>query len=650
MILLCNVFAVGLVAAQEADIGVRPIVLSDEERQFFGEENTPPAGESAQEYPESGHDDADAPVVKSGSGAADEVQDSSSDRPTEHADSPSDRDLFETISLDGIGPGRTTSDELHARWGFAWKTEPITGGVRELYTNHSPDQLRVTIVGDIVKSVVQRLSRPLAADVIAKRMNLDEFEPVEVLDEHGQVSGRAYLERGVVLRFSSPVEEDQVSQIIIETIEAKPFISRAEARLPNRYAECMKDINQALKLAPDSGRAYWLRAEVELRSGHLEAALKSVKRAMELQSTEPEYVLTLARIVAASGDYEEAIQQASSVAKRDKVPAVVAARAHCLWGDYLAAGQAHDYQQAIHHHTQAVKLAKPLKTSRKPHERRQAKEVLIDAHLAVAHDIGWGVWDDQTNVAVSWIDRATDLADEFVTQDNGSLEVLLRVNEQAVLALAGIVEPPVVTKWAAAAIELGKTVMGESSDSTYRARLNWYLGTMLSDVLQIEKSLGHREQALEMGKLSLTHLELGEAFGKQLPLHDYLRGRAYYRLGALSVVNPADNNEAVIWFDKAVALLESQPTSVLVDCGRQGEMLASMAVAYWEVENRKEALRLTNHGIKMMEKAVSKDLLAGSALAKPYRNLSVMHQRLGDRPAAKRFAEIAARYDETKTK
>jgi hypothetical protein len=75
-----------------------------------------------------------------------------------------------------------------------------------------------------------------------------------------------------------------------------------------------------------------------------------------------------------------------------------------------------------------------------------------------------------------------------------------------------------------------------------------------------------------------------------------------------------------------------------------------MAVAYWEVENRKEALRLTNHGIKMMEKAVSKDLLAGSALAKPYRNLSVMHQRLGDRPAAKRFAEIAARYDETKTK
>ncbi len=651
MIVVCNAFlTAGHVAAQETEIDVRPIVISEEERRLLGEEHTSPAGESANEYPESEPGDTGPPVAKSNSETAAEVQDSTTDRAIAHSNRASDRELIETIALDGIRPGRTTSDELHTRWGFAWKTEPIAGGVRELYTNHSPDELRVTIVGDVVKSVVTRLSRPIAADVIAKRMGLDEFEPVEVLDENGQVSGRAYLERGVVLRFSSPPEEDQVSQIIIESIDAKPFIARAEARLATRYAECMKDVNQSLQLAPDNGRAYWLQAEVELRSGHFEAALKSVKRAIELQSTEPEYVLTLAQILAAGGDYEGAIQQASDVAKRNKVSPVVAAHAHCLWGDYLAAGLSHDYQQAIQHHTQAINLAKPLKTSRKPQERRQAKELLIDAHLAVAHDIGWGVWDDQANVIVRWIDRATDLADELVTQDHGSLELLLRVNEQAVSALAGVVEPPAITKWTNAAIELGKTVIGEATDPTYRARLNWNLGTMLSDALQVEKSLAHREQALEMGKAALTHLELGEMFGKRLPMHDYLRARAYYRLGALSVVDPADNKEAVTWFDKAVPLLESQPASVLLDCGKQGEMFASMAVSYWEVENHKEAFRLTSQGIKLMEEAISKGSLAGSALAKPYRNLSIMHQRLGDRPAARKFAELAARYDGTRTK
>src|SRR5205823_643919 len=143
----------------------------------------------------------------------------------------------------------------------------------------------------------------------------------------------------------------------------------------------------------------------------------------------------------------------------------------------------------------------------------------------------------------------------------------------------------------------------ESADSTYQARICWNLGMVLSDAIQIEKSLGHREKALALGKTALAYLDEGEAFGKQLPMHDYLRARAYYRVGALFVVDPVDDNEALTWFNKAVPLLESQLPSAVDDCGKPGEMFATMAISYWQLDNQIEALRLASEGIKLMEEA-----------------------------------------------
>ena len=249
-----------------------------------------------------------------------------------------------------------------------------------------------------------------------------------------------------------------------------------------------------------------------------------------------------------------------------------------------------------------------------------------------------------------WIDRATALADELVKQENGSIELLLCVDEQTISALAGLTQPPEATKWIEGAIELGKSIIDEATDATYKARITWNLGMALSDAMQIEKSLGHRDKALALGKTALAYFEQGEKFGKQLPMHDYLRGRSNYRLGAIFVVDPVDNKEALAWFGKAVPLLESQAPSATVDCGRGGEMLASMAVSYWETDNYQEALRLTSQGIKLMEEATGKGLLAETAMAKPYGNLAIMYQQLGDAQAAKKFAELAARYGETESR
>ena len=66
--------------------------------------------------------------------------------------------------------------------------------------------------------------------------------------------------------------------------------------------------------------------------------------------------------------------------------------------------------------------------------------------------------------------------------------------------------------------------------------------------------------------------------------------------------------------------------------------------------NSREALRLTNQGLKLMERAVEGGTMEAAALAIPYGNLAAMHEELGDPEQAKWCAELAARYEDSATK
>jgi hypothetical protein len=70
-----------------------------------------------------------------------------------------------------------------------------------------------------------------------------------------------------------------------------------------------------------------------------------------------------------------------------------------------------------------------------------------------------------------------------------------------------------------------------------------------------------------------------------------------------------------------------------------------MAVSYWEQENRREALRLTSQGVKLMEQALNEGTLEAHSLAIPCANLASMHEALGEYDAAKKYSERAGRYE-----
>jgi hypothetical protein len=72
-------------------------------------------------------------------------------------------------------------------------------------------------------------------------------------------------------------------------------------------------------------------------------------------------------------------------------------------------------------------------------------------------------------------------------------------------------------------------------------------------------------------------------------------------------------------------------------------MFVSMAVTYWEVAKRKEAIRLTQQGASLMDVAIKQYGFPSEALSVPYSNLASMHAGVGNNVESKRCAKMAAK-------
>ena len=74
-------------------------------------------------------------------------------------------------------------------------------------------------------------------------------------------------------------------------------------------------------------------------------------------------------------------------------------------------------------------------------------------------------------------------------------------------------------------------------------------------------------------------------------------------------------------------------------------MLVSMGVSYWQTQNKTKALDVTQTGVGLVEAAVQNGVLAKSALAVPYSNLSAMYQQMGEAANATKYAKLAKSID-----
>jgi tetratricopeptide (TPR) repeat protein len=549
------------------------------------------------------------------------------------------------VDFNGVTLGETTVEEMIGAWGKPVEQAEEHGTLRCRFVIEPFASVDVHCTDGKAESIIVDLGEAFTTDAVVRELGLGDVRPVDVRDETGRLLGLIYPERGVSFRFNDGAADRRVTFIGLDRIDARPFVLRAEQRIETDYTLAAADLQTALKLDAENGRALWLKARMLQAVGRRREALEAVEAALKQEPKGAEYLLTRAGLLAETGLFTAAEADAAAVIDGTAAVPHLQAQAWCLRGDLFAARPDRDYGQALDAHTRAVRLAEPMVADNRLVTRRTAKQTMIEAHLGVAEDIAWGEWQKKELIVPQWLDKAVRLAGEWSKQGDLPSDMQLMICRRAAgcyVGMQGTGDPAV---WAERlrAIAAGP-IADPQADPTLRRHRQWECGLGLYDCLQAFHARGEVAEALRCGEQAVELLTAGREGRDPLPTDAYMFGRLYFRIGSIYAVKRQDHAKAVEWFDRAAPLLERPlPEAVAADRGRQGETLVSMGVSYWAVGKRPRAMELTNAGGRYMQAAVDAGSLKPDALAVPYANLAAMHRQLGDDAAGKKFAEMASR-------
>jgi len=558
---------------------------------------------------------------------------------------------IETASFNGVTPGTSTMADVKKAWGVPKEMRKQQGAIVHLYSVDPFDQVEVMFYQDKAASIVIRLNHAFPAEGVAKQLALSKIRPVLISNEMGEILGQSYPERGVLFSFAPGPAPNKptmkVAQIILEPVTAEPFVLRAETDLDSQTDASLKDLETAVKLAPQNARARWLQARALLLTGDPNKALAAAEEAARLDPKNGQFQLTQAQILGQVGQFREATERAEQAAALSEQRPHVKARALCLLGDLANSGPQPDYKRAMQYHSQAIKAAEAVAGDPHPAIRQPAKEVLVDAHLGAAHDVAWGNWNNKEVAVAAWLKRASEFADDLIQNDGATKELRLRVATRGLAACVGLQDKADPAAWADQAIRAGKELVDGAASASQKQEFQRELGLALYDALQVCQMRNERDAVEKYGKQAIECLEATKP-SKDRPADVYLLGRLYFRMGAIRTSGEPDHRAAVEWFDKAVATLQQAiPLASPAEQGRLGETFVTMGVSYWETGQREKALQLTQQGVEMMEKAVLDGSLPRTVLEIPYKNMATMHRQLGQEDKAQRYAEKASFKAET---
>jgi tetratricopeptide (TPR) repeat protein len=558
---------------------------------------------------------------------------------------------IETASFNRVTPGTSTLDDVKKHWGVAKEIRKQQGAMIYLYAVDPFDQVEVMFYEGKLTSIIIRLSGTFDADAVAEQLSLSKIRPVFVSNELGEILGQSYPERGVLFSFApgpTPGKPSmKVAQIILEPVTAEPFVLRAETDLENQAESSLKDLEVAVKMAPENARARWLQARALVLVGEAGKAQPAIQEAVRLEPNNAQYHLTHAQILGQMGRFHEAAEGAENAAAMSGQRPHIKVRALCLLGDLAGSGPQPDYKRAMQHHSQAVKMAEALAGDPHPAIRQPAKEVLVDAHLGAAQDIAWGSWNNKEIAVAAWLKRASEFADDLIQNDGGAGELRFRVATRALAACVGLQGKLDPAPWAEQATRVGQELVQGTASPAHKQELQREVGLALYDAVQVFQMRNERTAAEKFGKLATEFLEAARP-SKGRPADLYLLGRLYFRMGALRASGESNHRAAVEWFEKAVATLQdAAPQVSSSERGRLGETFVSMGVSYWETSQRDKAVQITRQGVDLMEKAVQDGSLAKTALDVAYNNLATMHRQLGQNDQAKVYAEKVSKKNDT---
>lgn len=557
-----------------------------------------------------------------------------------------------TAKFHGVTPGLSTRSELIAAWGdpdrIGEADGDTTGGAVLGYDLKPFEQVEALVEDDLVAVVRVTLAEDTTVSELISRLKLKAIEPVDVSDPTtSELLAVAFPEKGLTLLVrptSAAVADSEsagVSHLVLEPIDARAFVLRAEQRSSQALRAKLNDLRLAIEAQPTDAHAHWLKASQHLEAGQAASAETAAAEALRLNPEDSSFRVTYAEALRASGEFDKSVVETRRVLDDATTPQISRARALCLMGRLAAMGDQKITSKVIDFQNAAIEIADGLATSTDDRERHLAKEVLVSSHLAIAKEVARRDYTDKADTVAEWIGRASGLAEERIDSDGGGLELRLQVAREALAALAEMRPSKDPGPWLAEAVATADTLLAEHDDPLFRARTHWELGEAHQHAVRIEHLRGDAGQALAYGSTAIRELAAGAEPRTTSPAAERLVGQLYFYLGAINAVHKQDHAEAVGWYDKGREILISGiPDSEFIVPRRDGEELVSMGVSYWQQDQRDLAVELTETGARLMERGVSSGVIEEKALAVPYGNLATMYDALENATKASEYRRL----------
>lgn len=556
---------------------------------------------------------------------------------------------IDPASFRGVFPGKTTRDEVEASWG---KGEPFArdDGTTGLFWNVEPfERVEVILDGEAVGSILIKLAEPTSVRELATQLEIADIRTVSVLDEQGISIGEVYPERGVIFSLKPGTQSAQA--LILEPLDPESFVLRAERELEVNTAFATADLQYAIEIDPRHLRGLRLLLALRCEQGKWAEALALARRAEAIDPDDIWTRLKHASVLTALEQTAAAREKVEAVRQQPNTSPLVVAQAERMLGRIQLGSAEPDYQKAVEHFSNAIKTSSPLLNARTESAQKAARDVLLDAHLGTALAIAKGTWQQKARVIPKWIVRSETVIDEATIDEDVERHALeLQLCRGALAVAAGSAESFDPLPWVKRLLKVRAELDSTTTDPWRRRQIDWEIGEGLSDALVATQKRGDAADMLENATLTAAYLERGAELRQLTATERKNLGDLLFRIGILYSLQKGDHATAVTWFDKALPLWESNPAFARDgELGQLGESLVSMAITYWQVDRRDDAVAINRKGIDLMVEAVRQQMLNEQSLAVAYGNLATMYAEQGDEEKARSYSDLAIRAEATGT-
>ena len=556
-------------------------------------------------------------------------------------------DEMPTLSIDpasfrGVHPGKTTGDELRAGWGAG---EPFTreDGTRGFFWKIEPfERVEVTLDGDVVAAIRIKLAEPVAVGDLAKQLEISDLRTVSILDEQGVSIGEVFPERGVI--FSVKPGTQSATAVMIEPLDPESFVLRAEGEIDTCSAFAVADLQYAVEIDSKHLRAHRLLMVLMCEQGKWQQALRLADAAEQIDPSDVWTKMKHGGILLSIDRPEEARAVVDAVKATPNTPPLVTAQVERLLGRIELAGATPDHQKAVEHFAEAIRRSSALLAKRSPAVQQAAREIMLDAHLGTAQAIAQGTWQQKSRVIPKWMARSEAVVAECKAEESVQQTLELQLCRGALAVAAGSADSFEPLPWVKRLLEVRDRMSESVKDPWRRRQIDWEVGLGLLDALAAAQLRGDASDMLDNATLTAAYLERG---GEHRELTDKERknaGDLLFRIGIMHSLQRGDHATAVTWFDRVIPMWEGNPRLERDrEAGHLGESYVSMAISYWQVDRRDDAMALSRRGVDLMVAAVDAKQLEERSLAVAYGNLSTMYAEQGDETQSQTYAEMASR-------